>query len=328
LRNQAQDVLAFKTGAITTNAFPKCGPCNSMQPRRKNKRKGKRGYSLLCWDATHPLHLGLPRAVGPYLPIRVTRRFKTSAEVVQLGTFMQERTELVTDPGRVWTNVIAVEDVDPTLSIGAPNNANFITIPLPSLGFGAVGCPGAFTVQLMNPNPLQTTSGVLYTGVMNVQGIQGGEPVTWRSHADNFVNFQSPRLLAAPRVALRGVQMNSFPLNMNAVSDFTHVALSNDFTGTYDASQPYSMGWAPMTVYNPQQVELEYLVTVEWRVRFDLGNPASAGHVHHPIASDTVWDRLMRTAVALGNGVHDIAEVASAASRAASVVQRAAILAE
>lgn len=327
LRNRAQDVLAFKTGAITTSAFPKCGACAPTR-RKANKKNARiqRGLTLACWDATHPSHLPLPRAVGPYLPIRVTRRFSSNAEVVQLGTFMQERTEVVLDPGRVWTNVIAVQDENAALDINGAANARFITVPMPSLGFGAVATPGAFTVQLMNPNPLQTTSGVVYTGVMNVQGIQGGETITWRQHADAFVNFQSPRLLAAPRIALRGVQMNSYPQNMAALADFTHIHTTDDFTATYDPSQPYTYGWSPMTVYNPNQVTLEYLVTVEWRVRFDLGNPASAGHVHHPISSDSVWDRLMRGAIALGNGVHDIAEVANAVERVAQGVRQLAIL--
>jgi len=82
-----------------------------------------------------------------------------------------------------------------------------------------------------------------------------------------------------------------------------------------------------IAIYNPGGATLELLITVEYRVRFDLDHPASASHKYHPIASDSTWDKMTRGAVALGNGVMDIADVVAntgmAVGRAIVVSQRA-----
>lgn len=303
-RDTAPNVLAPNVGTTVARPFPKPG-------RPHQDRIG-----LQCWNAFHSSHLALPRAVGPYTTVRTTRRFSTNAKVLQIGAFMQERTETVTPPGQCWTNVCAVEDVDPALPINNLSNAYFRYMPLTGLGSGASVAPAAVSVMMMNPNSLQTTSGVTYMGRLTMKGIQPGDNQTWDSFAEKFVAFQAPRLMANPRVALKGVQVDSAPLDMTDVSNFTHVnAIDADYTATYDASQPYSTGWAPIVVYNANAIQLEFLVTIEWRVRFDLTNPASGGHVHHPIATDSVWDRLTKAAFAMGNGVRDIAQIAETVGR-------------
>jgi hypothetical protein len=210
--------------------------------------------------------------------------------------------------------------VDASLSISAPSNAVRVLSPLTFLKqstSGASCTPSAVTVQIMNPNALQTTSGMIYAGVMHTQALVGGRTETWNSYFDRFVNFQSPRMMAAARLALRGVQVSSYPLDMNALSDFTQLATPTEAAFNYDSGREESNGFAPILLYNPSGVNLEFLVTTEWRTRFDLQNPASAGHVHHPISSDSTWDNLVRRATALGNGVRDIADVVSSAGQLA-----------
>jgi hypothetical protein len=201
-------------------------------------------------------------------------------------------------------------------AISDPGNVSYQTMPLQTLGAAATLVPAALSVQVMNANALQTTNGVSYIGRMNIHGMRPGDIRTVQTFADEFVSYQTPRLMANPRLCLRGVQLDSAPLDMNDLSDFTHINPLNDTDGVqYAIDQPYSAGWAPIVVYNPGETKLEYLVTIEWRIRFDLSNPASGGHIHHPIATDSMWDRLTRMAFALGNGVRDISQVAETVGR-------------
>jgi len=159
---------------------------------------------------------------------------------------------------------------------------------------------------------------------MTTQAAIGGDTRTWDDYASQFVEFMNPRVLMAGKLALRGVQINSYPLNMAACSEFTPLS---EVTGlsSMETPAPEPCGWAPIVCYIPPsnpQLALEALVTTEWRVRFDLTNPASAGHIHHPLASDATWESLVRKAVALGNGVIDISDVVANAGQAVAKVGR------
>jgi len=219
---------------------------------------------------------------------------------------------------RDWVETIMISDVSSSGAINGTNNAQYNTLPLDGLGSAATVVPSALSVQVMCPTALQTASGIVYAGVMNTQAALAGRTETWDSYMDKFVQFQNPRLLAASKLALRGVQINSYPLNMTEVSKFTPLAGSSDGTTTYSGGEPEPTGWAPIVIYNPSGATLELLVTVEFRVRFDLDNPASASHTHHPVASDYTWDKMVKSAVSLGNGVLDIADVVANTGQAVS----------
>jgi hypothetical protein len=208
-----------------------------------------------------------------------------------------------------WSEIIMMSDVASTSPINGTNNIQSTTIDFSSLGDAATLVPSALSVQVMCPTALQTASGIVYAGVMNTQAAIAGRSESWDAFMQKFVQFQNPRLLAASKLALRGVQINSYPLNMAEVSNFKPLKREVDATFTYSSAQSEPTGWAPIVIYNPQGATLELLITVEYRVRFDLDHPASASHTHHPIATDSMWDRMTRSAVALGNGVVDIADV-------------------
>lgn len=300
-RTRGDRVLAQGVGSVPRNAFG-----------------SRRGNSLSCWDAKLPHHLALPRAVGPYLTIRTTRRLASTDDCFVFGAMRE--TNNGADQGW-WSDTCAWSSVNSTVGITSAGNSKRWYMPLSGAADGMTLVPSAVSVQVLNPNALQTTSGIIYAGVMNTQCRLLGRTETWEEYWDRFVEFQNPRLLSAAKLALRGVQINSFPLSMSQISEFTQL----DYTGT-DATMtmsgvPETVGWAPIMVYNPQGVNLEYLVTTEWRVRFDLANPASAGHVHHPIASDGTWNKLMTQASSLGNGVRDIADVIASVGQAAEGLQ-------
>jgi hypothetical protein len=193
--------------------------------------------------------------------------------------------------------------------MNASNNTVAYPFDFSSMDKATTICPAAYSVQLMNPESLQTTSGIVYQGVMHTQAALADRSESWFTYLNKFVQYQAPRLMSAGKLALRGTQCSSYPLNMGEVSRFTPSSIHGGGAFTWSSTQSECVGWAPILVLNPNEVELEYLVTCEWRVRFDLDNPAAASHRHHPIATDQTWDKLMRMACSLGNGVQDIAEV-------------------
>ncbi|APG78125.1 hypothetical protein [Beihai weivirus-like virus 20] len=279
------------------------------------------GQGLACWDAKHPSHLALPRAVGPYTTVRATRRVQLNTHCNVIGTFQEGH--IAPSQAGDWSEVVLVADVTATNPINGHLNTRSVTVDLSGLGDAATLVPSALSVQVMCPTALQTASGIIYAGVMNTQAALGGRVDSWDDWCNKFVQFQSPRLLAASKLALRGIQINSYPLNMTEVSKFTPLRKEADLQFEYTDQRVEPTGWAPIVIYNPEGTTLELLITVEYRVRFDLDHPASASHTHHPVASDSTWDRMVRSATALGNGVMDIADVVAntgmAVGRAAMV---------
>lgn len=224
-----------------------------------------------------------------------------------------------------WSSVVYVDDVVAGNAVNANNNANVRNIPIPG-GAGETvtltAVPSAISVQVMNPEALQTTTGIVAMGVCHTQLDINNRLGTWAQLSDEFISYFKPRLCSAGKLALRGVQMNSYPLNMSAISDFRPIVQSGDTTTTLDGSKFAPEGWAPIVIVNENGVGLELLITVEWRVRFDIGNPAVASHQHHGVTPDASWNKMLSDAISLGNGVVDIVErVASAGQAIATLAQ-------
>jgi hypothetical protein len=231
---------------------------------------------------------------------------------MQFGTFRN---------GQAWTNIVAIQPASggEGTAINGANNCQAIAIPVPgaitsgsNTTFTCV--PAAISVQILNGNALQTTSGIQYGAVCPTQLDARNTTRTWTQLGTEVIAYMRPRLVSAAKLALRGVQMNSYPLDMTNLSDFTALNVQSTGTTTWDSTTGFeSAGWAPMVVYNPDKSLLTYLVCVEWRVRFDMANPAVASHTQHSVTPDPVWNDMIHAAVALGHGVRDIAtEVANA----------------
>lgn len=277
-----------------------------------------------CWNAFHPSHLALPRPVGPYAVIRTTRAITMTTENAIIGTF-----RAVGAPNS-WSRYCYAQNTaaGAAVNIGAANNTDFYINNLTPVGDALTCVPSALSVQIMNGEALQTTSGIVYAGVMNTQAAVGGRAETWTSYASKFIAYQNPRVMSAGKLALRGVQINSYPLSMSQLSEFLPMSTDADNPGaTWSSTAAEPAGFAPIVIHNPSGVLLECLICIEWRVRFDLSNPAAGSHVHHPISSDNKWEQAMKQAVALGNGVMDIAELVAAGYRAVQPYLGAAKLA-
>lgn len=249
-----------------------------------------RAISLRGWDAFDPCHLPLPRATGPYAVVRTSALIDSSAKYIQFGAFKRNDFD-------GWSNVVAIEDVVSGTAINGLNNARYHTVPAPggtALGATLSVVPAAISVQLMNPQALQSTSGIIAGATCHTQLDINNRIETWDDLSTEFISFFRPRLMSAGKLALRGVQVNSFPLNMSAIADFRrfeYTAGSGVFTLDGDEIAPE--GWSPIVFINQNGVGLQYLVSVEWRVRFDIGNPAVASHAHHGVTPDGQWNNLI-----------------------------------
>jgi hypothetical protein len=301
-RTNADQILAQGTGATVRKPFGGKGH--------------KLGPGLACWDAKSPIHLALPRAVADYTIIRLTKRIKSSAVFNMFGTYMEQSNDNGYD--KQWTNVCCVTDVNSALPINSAGNYRMSSYNISSFGTSLTWVPSAFTVQAMNGNPIGTTDGIVYAAVMTTQLDLLNNTQTWDDIGDNVVEYMNPRVLSAGKLALRGVQASSRPFNMSQVSDFTSVThVADNSIGLANSHAPHPTGWAPVVFYNPEgSLSLEYLVTTEFRVRFNIENPACASHSHHPIHDDKVWDNLMKRATSMGNGIIDIADVVASTGQA------------
>jgi len=225
-----------------------------------------------------------------------------------------------------------MESVAPGSAINAASNAYLHAYPSGMFGGAMTAVPSAVSVQIMCPTAISGAAGIIYAGVMSTQAQLAARTETFDSYFNKFVNFQAPRLCSAGKVALRGLHVNSYPLNMSELSDFKQMRDTGDGAVTYTEGQPEPLGFAPILIYNPGGATLELLICTEWRVRFDLDNPASSSHRHHPASSDSMWDTLSRRAASMGHGAMDIADVVANAGQAyqafAGVGRKLGMLAE
>jgi len=326
------DALAQGTGAANSAPFP-------VAPRRGTKRKHGQAFGdgagdPDCLDAFCPAHLALPRPVAPYIVVRVTTLLNTDSRFCMFGPMMSSRSQ-AQGGGRSqeWCNQIGIAfDSD----AGAHASGSALGLCLPSRSAGFSGCqltPAAFSVQLMNPGALQNTHGICAMGRLKLAStFTGPDPdvtplppfnagPTVEDVANNCVSYFTPRLMSAAKVAMRGVQVNAIPVDMNDLSEFTPYdqRLRNDYhyynynneptqPAGLDKVVPQFHGFAPIFISNPDEIPLQYLVSVEYRVRFDPTNPAASAGVAHKPSTVQTWDNVITGMVKRGNGVVDIAE--------------------
>lgn len=256
-------------------------------------------------DAFDPSHVPLPRAVGDYTVIRTTQVLTTVGKFNLFGPLR--------NASDTWSNICHVQPLygHPTIDFAVSGNqvtfAGFEAMTGASWGDARV-TPAAFTIKVMNPEALQTTSGVIYMGRAKQMLNMGGSTRTWQAIADDLVSYSSPELCAAGKLALRGVKVDAVPYDMNALSDFRPLQASSGFNGTWTNDILMFDGFAPIYLYNPNGVQLQVMVCCEWRVRFDPSNPAYASHTYHKPSTLGYWDKVQRIGSALGNGVMDMAE--------------------
>jgi hypothetical protein len=174
-------------------------------------------------------------------------------------------------------------------------------------------CPAAISVQIIGPQPLFEAYGQVAAAVIPARLDLTEDTRTWEEIQTDITSYFRPRMLSAGKLTLRGVQMDSHPLSMSDVSSFEpliHETPNPNIAQIlpWGVDRPFPCGWAPMAFVNPTGAALQLLISVEWRVRFDVGNPAVASHQHHGVSTDAGWDRHIRRATEALPGVIDIVE--------------------
>jgi len=290
----------------------------AVAPPRKNfgtRSAGKKSNpSMLakCLDARVPRTLGLPRAVAPYTVIRTTKMHRSTSSVLVFGTFMHEQVA-----GAHWRNWCGIEAVDSTLGIDADDNTKSITMEMSNIGYGACLVPAAITVQVMCPKPLQLAGGLYAMCRVNQNLDIGGSPRTYDNVRDTIISYFSPRMLTGGKLALRGVKCSAAPMDMGEYSDFCPLettAADHVFKWTSGTARPAAL--TPIVfVRDAESTDeaMSFMITVEWRVRFDPQNPAAASHTHHDILSDGAWNQVQKTMAMAGHGVEELAQDATEA---------------
>lgn len=265
--------------------------------------------AALC--ALTNLHLPLPRAVGAYTVCKTTTIVDSSRSVMIFGTFKGNRLNY---SDSAWLDTVAVGSANAANPVNATSNAGFWPdTALGSDGFSSARMvPAAITVQVMCPKNLQQADGILYIGRSKQVLELMGDTRTWTALANELVSFSAPRLCSAGKLALRGVKVDAIPYNMSQLADFGPRALISttpfDKTWNEGSFEANFEGFAPIFCYNVNNVDMQYLVTVEWRTRFDPGNPAYSGHTYHPVATDSCWNETVKGMESEGHGVVDMAE--------------------
>lgn len=294
----------------------------------------KMGCAVDALNALHPRHLALPRPIAPYVVVRSTGIFTlpTTSSLTIWGP-CRTRAEPSAYGQRPWSNVCGIGSVDINGDITGSNNAAKYMLPMghaAGWGAGASIVPSAFTIQVMNPEALQSTDGIAYMGRMTNRGLVNEIPIPWAALANTLVAYQAPRQCSAAKLAFRGVQVDAMPSDMSALANFTNVTSTSipggnqsgvpftwDGSRTGQADEDFEFeGFLPIFIYNPDGVGLRIQVTVEYRYRFDPFSPATSAHRYHPPAPLSVWDNTIRAMQSIGHGVKDIADVVATAGAA------------
>lgn len=314
-------------GGLRGNAVSVLAQGAVAAPRRNFGTQKTNGSSLaamkMCLDARIPRTIGLPRAVGPYTVIRTTVLHTSSAKFVMFCPFVNNDSSI---NDTKWLTWCGIESVSGGVPIVGTSNTRPISMPMSSLGGACEVVPAALTVQVMNPASLQTADGVFAMARVNQQMSLGNSSalLTYNDVATRVISYYSPRILTGGKLAIRGVKCDAYPLNMSEYSQFMPITgFAAPFTWSNN-QRPAALSPIVFVQENGTQVgdnkPIDFMVTMEWRVRFDPGNPATASHTHHDITSDSTWNSLVKHMSTGLHAVEEIAETVANVGRAASVL--------
>jgi len=306
-----------------SSSTPQCSrpkPPKRRKPKAR-KKQGGAGVSLNHWDAFAPQHLALPRAVAPYTVIRTTAVWSPSTEDQRKLVLFCPSIDTGADAGQ-WTSSYAFGTNTPLTSLRNATNGIrrycFSSMTTSSWQAASV-VPAAFSIQVLNPEALQSSAGMVYLGRCKnkVHMSEGHNSESFQTLADNLVAFSNPRMCSAGKLALRGVQIDGVPNNMSELARFTSLSQVSDANFTLNSNNGlHQEGFNPIFLYNPGSVDLQVLVCCEWRVRFDPSNPAYAACRMHKPSSENDWASNIEKAVSMGSGVVDIVERVARQGRA------------
>lgn len=264
------------------------------------------------------MHIPLPLSTGKYIVVRTMATFNSNEAIGLFGTNTIVRGDNGTATGGDWTNVVArftgVSDV-----IGQGVWTERSTAPLGSdsgLGGMAELTPAAFSVRVINPNALQTTSGSVYVGrctsALHTPASTDGR--TGTTLMNQLLAYKAPAQMSASQLAMRPIRIDAVPTDLSTLSKFTNLSAVPDNRPGVQWNDNATVncnsfeGFAPIFVYNPSGVSLNYQVAIEWRLRVDPLNPMGASAKSQGYTPPNVWNDLIKGMESLGHGVVDAIE--------------------
>jgi len=293
MRRNAASVLTQGVGAGARRAFG-----------TKQAKAGNTRMLMKCLDARIPKTLGLPRAVGPYAVIRTTVLHQSSSDFIMFAPFKDYGSDK-------WFNWCGIEALAPNQDVTHLSNTLVIPLPMQTLGAACEVVPAGITVQVMNPASLQNADGIFAMTRVNQQMAIGDSPagLTWRELAVRVASNYFPRLLSGGKLAIKGVKCDSYPLDMTEYSDFMQLSsIDGQLTTMNRFIRPAALAPIIFIQNNETPKTIEFMVTMEWRVRFDPGNPATSSHAFHNTLPDEAWNRVIRAMSSMGHGVVDLGD--------------------
>jgi hypothetical protein len=277
-------------------------------------------------DARQPGNPPLPRAVGPYTTVPVTKHFYSSAKELLVGPlYISEASE-----PEDWGNAIALASVDSAVAVGGANNTSvFTSDAIGTTGWNdAMIVPASVTVVVSNSAALLNTAGDVFVGRTTQQINWGAGTLPWADKMAGVTAYSAMHPVSAADLNQHPKQVDLLPLDMNAYSAFRPIR--NYFTGgtntTWGANMRFA-AFSPAFIHNPTQVTLTVSVTIQYRVRFDPSNPAYGGGTLHLAAPPGYWDRLLAYAQQAGTMAHDVVTSETGRSVAQQAVRLGARLA-
>ena len=318
--------IAQGTAQAVVNAWGNGRSNRRKVPKRKRPKRASGGKVRLGYfDAFNDsLHLALPRAVAPYLVVRTTQIMNPGTQpggtLAMFGPMYKSDTS-------TWSSATwLVNDTDANHTLGSLSGTfrGVFASMLNSSWVAASVTPSKCSLQVINTENLQSADGTLYMARAKNRLDLADMVLTqkWKDLAQSLVSYTNPRIISGGKLALRGVQVDLVPNNMNRLSDFTGLHSETASTFHTDASQTTRFdGFNPVWIWNPDNIQYRAIVCTEWRVRFDPGNPAHAAVMSHPPASESTWHQHLDHLVSMGNGVIDIVEKVAASGLATRALQ-------
>lgn len=309
-RSRGDRILAQGAMCTTKRPFGSASPSTKKTWAALSGRLVTEG---LC--ALSPVHLPLPRPVAPYTVVRTTSIVETGQRNIFVGLFQDAANDHEWNDALLYSSNNNSTAFDDTFT--PAGNVPF------DFGSQSVVVPAAITVQFMCPDPLQTAHGVAYSGRMTQRVKPLGVAGTASSVMQSITSVNCPRVLTGAKLALRGVCSDLLPGDMAELSNFRPLVSRTTPTNVFS-----SVGFMPVFVYNPDEIPLRFLITVEWRVRFGALQAAAASHSYHAPAPLSLWDQVVAAGSSVGHGIADIAEyVANNGEKVMAAAQLAAKLA-
>jgi hypothetical protein len=250
-------------------------------------------------NAFHPCHVSLPTPSGKYTVIRTNKTISTTDFLSLIGPM---------DGSDGWSNYLKVSVVNGTdlLNGGWYYGAGPSPTGTAGVGLGEV-VPAACSIQVVSPASLTGASGVVYMGrcATGLSQPDANDTRSAQELADALISYSNPKLLSGARLAMSPQQVNLVPSNVAELSDFKELHVGTDNWNTWGPGNDF-VGFKPMFIVNPNNIQLELRVCIEWRVRLSPFNPMHNSQTMHPPTPPSVWHGIISAAESVGHGVEDV----------------------